>query len=557
MFGAAVPLIAIVLSVAQSAPQPPSREARAPATTAAVSGRVTEQQSGRPLPRVLVTLVGSDRAAQSETTTGADGRYEFTGLAPGQYAVLASAGDHRSTYLRQWFGVAAPAIAFAGPPQLNIDLKAGQARDGVDIALTPALAIEGRVFTQWDEPMANVEITVTRADGRAAFFRPAYSDDLGRYRAYGLMPGRYHVCAGVDEHSSDAATETGLKHVRTCHLAALNDAEASDVTLAGRDATGIDIRVQRIGGRSISGSVSDAAGAPANGAYVTAWPFDELNASGSATTRGGMFVVNGLTPGRYALLAGIGGALPGDPNPPKRDEERAYATADITAVDATGIALSLSKAITARGRVTFEGNAPPPAALRQVLVYAQPQESRWLPARPPVATLNDDMTFELRGLFRQPMVIRVLHLPDGWALKSVRSGGRDVSLVPTDFGAESDARLDLVVTDRVAQPSVRVADDRGTPLATFQVVAIPADPSRWRLGLQIAPGTPSPAGVVKLGTFVAGDYLVAAVPLEDFATLVRDSSRIGDLARIATPITLTQGDTRTIDLTLARLPDKR
>jgi hypothetical protein len=94
---------------------------------------------------------------------------------------------------------------------LNIDLKAGEVRGGVDIALARALAIEGRVFTQWDEPMANVEITVTRADRRSALFRPAYSDDLGRYRVYGLMPGRYHVCAGMHEGSSDAATDAGFE----------------------------------------------------------------------------------------------------------------------------------------------------------------------------------------------------------------------------------------------------------------------------------------------------------------------------------------------------------
>jgi hypothetical protein len=149
-------------------------------------------------------------------------------------------------------------------------------------------------------------------------------------------------------------------------------------------------------------------------------------------------------------------------------------------------------------------------------------------------------------------------VPDGWALKSVRSGGRDPSRsFPTDFAQSRNARLDLVVTDRVAQPSVRVADDRGTPLATFQVVTIPADPSRWRLGLQVAPGTPSPAessnSARSWRETISWRQLRWKISRHSCAT--PPVSAIS--ARIATPITLTQGDTRTIDLTLARLPDRR
>jgi hypothetical protein len=97
--------------------------------------------------------------------------------------------------------------------------------------------------------------------------------------------------------------------------------------------------------------VSDAAGAPASGAHVTAWALDELIHRGRRRRRR-RFRVRGQRADTGPLRAPgwIGGALPGDPDPPKRDEERAYATADITAVDATGIALSRSKAFTVRGR---------------------------------------------------------------------------------------------------------------------------------------------------------------------------------------------------------------
>jgi 5-hydroxyisourate hydrolase-like protein (transthyretin family) len=41
-----------------------------------ISGRVTEQGSGQPLPRIVVTLVSADRTPIEEVTD-ADGRYRF------------------------------------------------------------------------------------------------------------------------------------------------------------------------------------------------------------------------------------------------------------------------------------------------------------------------------------------------------------------------------------------------------------------------------------------------------------------------------------------------
>jgi hypothetical protein len=348
--------------------------------------------------------------------------------------------------------------------------------------------------------------------------------------------------------------------VRTCHLAALSEADASDVTLGERDAEGIDIRIQRIGAHSISGVVVDSAGAPADAAEVTAWPLDEYGTRAHSSTHATAFRLDGLTPGRYLLFARLGGSSPGDPNPPAREEERAYATVDLQAADATGIVLSASKATTVRGTLIFEGNPAPRNAERGIVVRMTPSAatSQVWEAQPPYAVVADNSTFELRGLYRRPLAVSVDGLPDGWALKSVLYGGRNITFTPTDFGiGPKPARLDVIVTNRVARPSIRVTDESGVPVATYNIVALHADSSRWVLGLRSIPGTPSADGHLPLGTLVPGDYLLAALPLADYLILARDHTQFERVRGIATRVTFGEGDARTIDLRLGRLPDKR
>jgi Carboxypeptidase regulatory-like domain len=521
------------------------------------SGRVTEQGSGQPLPRMVVTLVAPDRS-QKEAITDADGTYRFAGLPPGKYAVGAGPDEHRSTYLRQWFGEAMPAAPFAGPQRAALELKAGEGRAGVDIALTRALAIEGRVSNPWDEPMANIDVTVTRSDGLGEAGRPGYTDDQGAYRIYGLAPGRYRVCASVKE-QSDSVAPDGSRLVKTCYPAAVRDATGADVTVTSQDASGIDIRVQRAGSYSISGFVSDAAGRAVDNAEILALPFNESDSSSYARSRAGAFVLQRLTPGRYMIQASVGGALRGDPTVSAPDSETAFAPVEVSAGDTTGVSLTLAKTASLAGRIVFDGDPAPRGDRLRMTVHVQPDaEALRFIGRPPVAAVSDDLTFQLGGLYRLPVVIRTQGLPEGWVVRSVRYDGRDITLVPTDFtSAEARGPLEITLTNRVARPSVRVTDDQGAPMTGYAVVTVPADRSRWRHGLAVIPGTPSADGVLKMGTLPPGDYVLAALPAAELGLIFRDLDRVSALAAIGTRVTLDVNDTRTIELRLTSLPDKR
>jgi hypothetical protein len=543
----------------------PREQVPTQAVSAAISGLISEQGSGRPMPGALVTLWTAGSSERSrEVVTDAQGRYELSGLEPGEYTLFAGPGEFRATHLRQVFGQPGPMDVSLGMPRSTLELKPGEVLSDVDIALARALAIEGRVFDHRDQPMAEVEVRVVRADGKPAPAMPAHSDDRGLFRLWGLPPGRYRVCVAPDGRFGGvvASPSDNPRFVRTCHLASASESNAVDVLLDAADAEGIDIRVQRSGTYSVSGSIVDAAGALVDGAFVGASRGDR-EASAHDWTLNGRFFLKGLTPGRYVLRASVGGpANSSDLHPPTRERELGYATFVVDGSDVPGVDVQLSKGRRVTGRVVFEGGpAPRPDRLRMVVQTRPSQMLEWGPwpfGRPPFSAVNDKLEFELSELFRFPMTIGLQSLPEGWVVKGIRYEDRDIADLPTDFGAASQqARLEVVLTDRVASPIVRVTDGQGVPVTSYQVAILPADPNRWKGAIWYVQGPPSRDGVLKLGPRLAGDYLVAALSGEDYRVLLSNPARIEGLAAVARRVTYAEGENPTLELHLTQLPAAR
>jgi len=547
----------LLAALQQPALQP--RDVHSAPDGAVISGRVTERSSGRSLPRIVVTLTRIGSSMPQVSVTDDDGRYEFTELEPGEYALSAGPDQHRSTYLHQRYGADAPGLPDVEPPRPNLVLAAGERRSGLDIALWRALAIEGRVLDPRENGMASKTVLVKRIDGRVRFAASATTDDRGMYRAFGLAPGRYRACTEIEQ-DSDAASDS-MRLGSTCYPAAANEGGGGEIVLTSQDATGIDIRVQQFRSYSISGFVVGSTGSPVDDAFVGAYSLDDSGQSVSGTTRRGEFVLNGLAPGRYVLQASLAEPNPGDRRP-YRDLEVGYASVDVIGGDAAGLTVSLSKPVDVSGRVRFDGGGPPSSRRLGMVVQTAPAVERLafsMPGgRPPFSPVNDDLSFELKGVSRLPMIVRVIGLPDGWVLKSVLYGRRDIMYVPTEFGSgPSPEPLELIVTNRVAEPMLRVVNEEGRAITSCQVIAIPADPARWRLALGFAAATPAPGGLMRLGPMLPGEYIVAAIPLDEGAVLFNDPTRVDALAAIGRRVTLAEGDHRTLDVRLVSLPSKQ
>jgi protocatechuate 3,4-dioxygenase beta subunit len=169
---------------------------------AAVSGRVLEARSGRPIVDASVkaepsgggesrmpTMVVSGEKGPNEATTDADGRYEIAGLAPGPWLVTASHAE--------WSEASASVDVKDAPATLDLRLGKGGAVSGTVLA-------GGR-------PVAGAQVALSAAGDSG--FRPgagflgggeqaALSDDGGRFRFERLAPGRYTLTASLREQSS-------------------------------------------------------------------------------------------------------------------------------------------------------------------------------------------------------------------------------------------------------------------------------------------------------------------------------------------------------------------
>jgi hypothetical protein len=147
-------------------------------------------------------------------------------------------------------------------------------------------------------------------------------------------------------------------------------------------------------------------------------------------------------------------------------------------------------------------------------------------------------------------------LPDGWMVKRVRASGRDVTYTPASLATGAN-QIEVTITNRLARPVVHVRGAEGEAVTDARVLALPAIAKPWRTPLGGTDGRPAADGSITLGPLPPGDYLFVALSLGDLNVVFYDQSRLPSLAEIGTMVTLKENESPTIDLRLARLPEKR
>lgn len=350
---------------AQRDRQAPARDKPAePTGTAVLTGVVvTNDERQQPVRRVSVMLASGQIVTPRTAVTDDEGRFAFTGLAPGNYTLV----GQKPAWVTAVYGARGPSDT-QGVPIAVVD---GQRVDDVRLPIMRGAVVAGTVRLASGQPAQRLAIQVLQVrlvGGRRQLTMvaaPGETNDLGAYRVFGLAPGDYVVQArsalgaggGELRQVSDAEVRwadervaQGLDPVQVGAPVATppppplgpavaystvffpGTAFASDAAVltlrAGEERTNVDFSLSLIPTAKVTGVVIGPDGVPAAGAVVVMEPESTgdgdllglmagIIGGGRAATRAdGTFSMSGVIPGRYTLTARGTPQRPGAPQAP-------------------------------------------------------------------------------------------------------------------------------------------------------------------------------------------------------------------------------------------------
>jgi hypothetical protein len=495
------------------------------------------------------------------------GRFSISGIRPGTYRLIAAPSSHSGRYLATGYGATR-----ANDPGKAIVVRDGDDIRNADIILQPGLAIEGRVLDESGEPVSRQIVVAARVMAGSDVAQrvpqtPIATDDLGRYRIYGLDPGEYVVAVENSPFVHTAVTWPGAPRnfgvsftadpepttfVTTFYPSTLSESSAQRVRLTPpSDAIGIDITLIRTGRCQVSGTVIDSRGVPAPATHgMLLHPgIGSISNHPFITDAAGRFQVRGLDPGDYRLLVG-GDVWPGlnlvNGRPEFAD------TAFSVAGDVADLAVLTQAGARVSGRVVFDDSTP--ASLPPIRVALRRSDDRTGRGSEIVATTDEQLRFFATDVF-SPRLVRVSALPREWVVKAVTLDGADITDVPTTFRREQDGRLEIVLTSRWSTVEGQVRAEADVGEATVYVFS--DDRPAWSMSSPRTVFSDVPAGGrFSVGGLVAGRYYVIAIAREGFRPPPNPGVAFFELlSRDATAFTIGDDERRTLELRLWHWPD--
>jgi hypothetical protein len=259
---------------------------------------------------------------------------------------------------------------------------------------------------------------------------------------------------------------------------------------------------------------------------------------GSRIQWDGEFSIANVPPGRYLLRAR------GDDT---ETPQHASQPISVNGTDLDGVTVVLAPGGTITGTVVFQPGEAQAPDLTQVRITApSTDQSSFGPQ--PNARVDKEGRFTLAGVPAGSHLIRPGGNMRGWVLKSVSIGGRDVTDTPLALrGGENVGNVDIVFTDKLTEINGTLANEQGTPVPDFTVLAFPTDGSLWRpQGRHIMTARPDQTGKYRIRGLPPGEYYLATVdPSEQgewFEPSYLEEHRTG-----AARLTLSEADVKTKD----------
>jgi protocatechuate 3,4-dioxygenase beta subunit len=505
---------------------------------------VLRLDNGLPLGKVRVDIRATGVRDLPVATTDEKGQYELNALPPARYTLSAYKGG----FVTLEYGQRRP-----NEPGRPVELADGEVLDRIDLALPPGGVITGTVLDDAGEPMAGAIVQALRPRyvkgirQLAATSSRDVTDDLGQFRLFGVAPGTYTVSATASDGRSEVirlAAANSVGSVATYYPGTLIATDARPVQVeTGTEVSGLSFAIVPARLASITGTVRTADGkVPVEAALSLAQSVEGgTSTRGAAVKPDGSFAIPNLPAGRYTLTARL---------PPPSDQ---IAMADVTIVNADVAAtLTLRRGDAARGRVTFDAAAAT-ADLQpsQVRIFPDAVGSSLL-TQFSSAAVRDDWTFEIPALIGKRR-LRVT-VPQGWAVRSIRRGGTDITDGTLDFAGKDIDGIVVQLTQRLTTVAGQVSDARGQKVTDATVVVFADDRDRWGPNTRFVRGArPDQDGRFSIQGLPAARYLAVAMEFLE-AGEETDPEALERLQRLGTRFTLGEAELKTVDLKISPAP---
>jgi len=425
-------------------------------TAASIEGIATDSTTRQPLSRVHIALrTGSENTWGA--MTGKDGHFSISNLPPGDYALSAqhtgyihlpdqNAGTLRST---------------------EIVLKDGEHRSGLVVAMTPRASISGTVTDEYGDPVQNAAVqavSLIRGD-RTEHFETGRTDERGHFRL-SAAPGKFLIRVTPQRASPEIRTDGDPPVYTETYYpsAATRDLATVVEVAAGRDLTGIDVRLARTLSLRISGTVT---GMPKGTVAMVRVALEDADPGDLRWTNcdpEGRFTIFGLSPGHYRVAALAAQEL-----------RSPVIRLRLDTADAADVNLKLAPPRQLSGTVVIEGDSAKSVAPEGLTVELEPTFGD-VP-RPRGGALDRDRTFRLDTVFPATFRVSIQPMPENAYVKSVALGGVESRGEKLDLtNAVGSATATVIVSLNGATVQGVVTDDDGKPIrAPLPVVFLRAE----------------------------------------------------------------------------------
>jgi protocatechuate 3,4-dioxygenase beta subunit len=537
-----LPLLALALTLAQlgTLASPQDNSAAPPPGTATLRGHVFAADTGLPLRKAQVRFTAPEIRESRMATTDAEGRFEFKEVRAGRYTISASKGSYVSLSYGQQRSTDAP------KPLQILD---NQTVERLDLSLPRGSVITGRILDEFGEPMSDVQVmpqayqTVQGQRRLVPTGRQAMTDDLGEFRLFGIPPGQYYLSATwhpANPMNNDEKTAYAPMYFPGTD----NPAQAQRITLAvGEEKSDIVMALKPMRATRVSGTATTSEGKPMTGQVMamSTGGFGQM-AGGSPIRPDGTFSISGLASGEYTLRAQSFG------NPSLGSAETAIAKITANGEDIVDLRLVSSRASKATGRIVIDpaaaGSLPP-----GLMLMAMPMEPGVMmmgltgPTR-----MGDDGSFELTSAPGR-MRINLMGPMGGFTVRTIRLNGADITDAGVEFRPNEDiSGLEIELTNKLTTITGLVTNTRGDTLKDYSAIAFAQDKEKWKVtGRYQQIGRPDQDGRFKIAGLPPSDYYVIALDKVEPGQAF-DPDFLDQISSRATPITLHEGETRTVDL---------